>query len=309
MNYCSFFINDKALFGSYPSLQSAQELYSNNVKVFIDLTTDNEKSNLDDYYNHIDNIKYINYQIEDRKTPTNISTFSSFIMKIVNILSINRDDKIYIHCKGGHGRAGIVVACLLCLIYSIQPEKALEMTTKFHSKRKTMRDKWRSIGSPQTSKQKLFVIKICKPLYFFKAYRSGSTMGLSNFSRHQINIPNVGIFPTSTSAFFAYKNINDKEYIEKLQNAENPQIAKSIGIKYKCDNWDKLEYNIMEKIIKYKIKQHPEVLDNMVKLTGLRPLVYTSKYDEYWGVGEMGKGKNMLGKIWNEIRKNYYLNM
>ena len=40
MNYCSYFIKDKALFGSYPSLERAQELYSNNVKVFVDLTTD-----------------------------------------------------------------------------------------------------------------------------------------------------------------------------------------------------------------------------------------------------------------------------
>ena len=309
MNYCSYFIKDKALFGSYPSLESAQELYSHNVNVFIDLTTDEEKTTLDDYYNSIDNITYLNYPINDRKTPTNISTFSSFVIKIYEILKNIGDNKIYIHCKGGHGRAGIVVACLLCLIHKIPPEKSLDMTTQFHSHRKEMRNKWRTIGSPQTHKQKVFVIKICKPLYFFKAYKNGCTMGLSNFSRHSIIIPNIESFPTSTSAFYSYKNLNDKEYIEKLKNAESPQLAKNIGIKYNTKDWNKKEYDIMCYIISLKIEQHPDILQNIIQTTGLRPLIYTSKYDEYWGIGEKGKGQNMLGKIWENIRYQKYLNM
>ena len=76
----------KALFGSYPSLESAQELYSNNVKVFVDLTTDDEKTTLHDYYNSINDITYLNYPIEDRKIPVNIATFSSFVVKILEIL-------------------------------------------------------------------------------------------------------------------------------------------------------------------------------------------------------------------------------
>ena len=309
MNYCSYFIKDKALFGSYPSLESAQELYSHNVNVFIDLTTDEEKTTLDDYYNSIDNITYLNYPIEDRKIPVNIATFSSFVVKILEILKTIGNNKLYIHCKGGHGRAGIVVACLLCLIHKITPEKSLELTTKFHSYRKEMRAKWRTIGSPQTQKQKVFVIKICKPLYFFKAYKNGCTMGLSNFSRHSITISNLETFPTSTSAFYSYKNPNDKEYIEKLKNAENPQIAKNIGIKYNCKDWEQNEYDIMLKVINLKIKQHPEILQNILCTTGLRPLIYTSKYDEYWGVGEKGNGQNILGKIWENIRYQNYLNM
>ena len=60
MNYCSFFIKDKALFGSYPNRESFNQLIENNVKVFVDLTTVDERKDLYDYKN--DDITYINYQ-------------------------------------------------------------------------------------------------------------------------------------------------------------------------------------------------------------------------------------------------------
>lgn len=308
MNYCSYFIQDKALFGSFPTIDSANELYSNNVNVFVDLTTEKEKSTLDKYYNELSNIRYINYEIFDRKIPIDIKSFSIFIIKLSNIINaLQNNDKIYIHCKGGHGRSGIVVASLLCYIYKITPENALDMTTRFHSNRPEMRDKWRSIGSPQTTKQKIFVIKLFKILYFFKAYKSGYTIGLSNFSRHSIKISNLDIFPTSIAAYYAHKNLNDKEYIDRLKNAETPQIARNIGIKYPDPpNWNTRQNSIMRKIINLKVEQHPEILYNLTVNTGLRPIVYTSKYEESWGIGEHGNGQNILGKIWEQIRLNEY---
>ena len=38
MNYCSYFIKDKALFGSYPTQQSVEELEQEGVRYFVDLT-------------------------------------------------------------------------------------------------------------------------------------------------------------------------------------------------------------------------------------------------------------------------------
>ena len=42
------------------------------------------------------------------------------------------------------------------------------------------------MGSPQTYQQKKFVHKIFQPFLFFKAYKTGNTIGLSNFSEHKI---------------------------------------------------------------------------------------------------------------------------
>ena len=136
--------------------------------------------------------------------------FAKFIIKLVDIIN-NTKKKIYIHCRGGHGRAGLVVACLLCYINKTSPDKSLEQTKNFHSQRKEMREKWRKIGSPQTRKQKSFIFKLFKPLHFYKAYKCGPTVGLSNLSLHNIHIKNIGIFKTSLAAYEAYRDLSDRE--------------------------------------------------------------------------------------------------
>ena len=46
------------------------------------------------------------------------------------------------------------------------------------------------------------------------------------------DIPGVGIFPNSESAYYALRNPYDKEYIDKLKNSKNPRVAKYIGEQY-----------------------------------------------------------------------------
>ena len=85
MNNCSFFIKDKALFGSSPSQKSVEELEENGVKYFIDLTTPEEKEqNKVKFY--ITKYNYINYPIIDRHIPTDWRNYASFIIKICKII-------------------------------------------------------------------------------------------------------------------------------------------------------------------------------------------------------------------------------
>lgn len=173
MQRCSYFIPNKALFGSYPSRlkrgetavkynEIVQELEENGVRYFIDLTYKGEE-----FISHYETkYTYINYPIGDQKPPVNWTTFASLIIKICDIINrLNPDEKIYIHCRGGHGRSGVVVACILCYYFSISPKEALELTTKYHSNRREMSDKWRRIGSPQTIGQKDFVYKFNSPVF------------------------------------------------------------------------------------------------------------------------------------------------
>ena len=55
---------------------------------------------------------------------------------------------VYVHCWGGHGRTGVVIACLLASLYGINEEEALKLTQAFHSKREESRS-----HSPQTAPQ------------------------------------------------------------------------------------------------------------------------------------------------------------
>lgn len=190
-NNSSYFIKNKGLFGSFPSQSEVAKLESEGVKYFIDLTYKTE-NNINPYTTKY---KYISYPIVDRYIPTNIITFSHFINKIVNIIkNLKNNELIYIHCKGGHGRSGIVVACILCHLYSICPLKSIELTNMYHNKRKTMKDKWRLIGSPQTFQQKKFIYKLFKPLKIYNV-NYNQIFGFSiNSIIHLIDTDETAIF-------------------------------------------------------------------------------------------------------------------
>jgi len=107
MDRSSFFIKDKALFGSFPTQDAVEELETIGVRYFIDLTHSHETKIVP----YETRYTYISFPIPDRRIPVNILEFSSFIVKLSDIiLGCGRIKIIYIHCKGGHGRSGVVVA-------------------------------------------------------------------------------------------------------------------------------------------------------------------------------------------------------
>lgn len=157
MNFVSDIYNGKAYFGGYPSSTEVYELLSHGVTVFVDLTTPHERSRLPFVYiNHLPaDVHYVNFPIYDNQTPQNRHHFLAFLKDIATY--IKNDKKIYIHCKGGHGRSGIVVASLLCLLCGMTPHKALVHCTNLHSRRPNLKQKWKHVSCPQLYRQQKYV--------------------------------------------------------------------------------------------------------------------------------------------------------
>ena len=304
MDRSSYFIKNAALFGSYPTQEGVNELELNGVRYFIDLTYDGE----DKITPYTTKYTYIRYPIPDRKIPTDRKSFAKLIIKLSNIINaLNDDEKIYLHCKGGHGRSGVVVACLLCYMFNITTQDALRHTARSHSKRRVMKEKWRKVGSPQTISQKNFVCKFFEPLYFYKAYTTGNTAGMSNFSLHTINIPDFGTFPTAEAAFQAYKCPDNVEYVKSQENAETPIISKFLG--KECDlreDWYDCRIDILESILEKKFQQHPDIRDKLLN-TGFRPLIEYNKNSYLWGEKKYYNHHNTTGNILTKIRNQLYL--
>jgi ribA/ribD-fused uncharacterized protein len=63
-----------------------------------------------------------------------------------------------------------------------------------------------------------------------------------------------------------------------------------------------VKVGIMKDILREKTKQHPyikkKLLDSQDKI-----LIEDSWRDDFWGWGENKDGKNMLGKLWMEVRE------
>ena len=288
MDTCSYFIDDKALFGSYPNNEHVyKELVDCGVKYFVDLTTSKEKIKLNVY----ECDEYINYEIKDRWVPENLYNFVLFIHKISKIIEeLDEGEKMYIHCKGGHGRCGLVVSCLLCYMYKYSSAKSLELTNMYHNNRKVMNEKWRIIGSPQTDKQKDFVHKLFKPIYLDNIYLKNTYYPLHNMFNCAIKYDNN--FYKNVNV--CYYSLKDKKVLQSLNNCKNFYKFKKILETITSNNIEGNERNILKTIIRLKYNNNNEVQE-ILKRTLLKPIKYT-------------EDNINIGNILEEVREEEYLN-
>jgi len=162
MGFCSIVPkNPNLLFGGYPGFPEMQKLQEEGVKYIIDLTTPHEKRRLDVYHAKEYQMMYANFPIEDNFVPRDMNAFHEFIMWLsFTVGSMKPNEKMYIHCKGGHGRSGLIVACLLCIHYNYTSSDAIAETTEAHRLRPELAMKWKTRMCPSNSIQRLFVHRI-----------------------------------------------------------------------------------------------------------------------------------------------------
>jgi hypothetical protein len=171
-SFASSVYNDSVFFGGFPSEEWFQMLVDNGTKIFVDATSEVEKQTfkLFDYHQKIrtlypDEIQYYNFPIDDNNIPDDIQKFKKFVVYISGkILELESGQKIYIHCKGGHGRSGMLAACILCYLLNYSPEKSLNITTNAHAARENLKLKWKNVRCPQTFRQRKFVIDVFRPI-------------------------------------------------------------------------------------------------------------------------------------------------
>ena len=66
-------------------------------------------------------------------------------------------------------------------------------------------------------------------------------------------------------------------------------------------DWNDVKFPIMKRIITTKAIQHPYVMKKLMA-SGDREVIEDSWRDDVWGWGPKHDGKNMLGKLWMEVR-------
>lgn len=276
----TYFIENKALFGPYPTKEDVQYLESIGVVYFIDLT---EMNKLEPYTISTES-QFIKFSIPDMRIPLDHIHFSTFIVYIDNIIKkLSESQKIYVHCRGGNGRAGIVVACLLMRHHPhLSALDALQLTSKYHSERKNLKLKWKLVGSPQTSAQKNYVIKMFTPFCFSRETFYGNKYGFVPHAK--ISIEDMGYTFDDSQSLFKYL-IGKKLYVSEEDI-----------------------YSCMKYVQSLKITQCPLFMNNLLYTT-LRPIIYCNNHDMYWGINKQGEGKNYLGKILMELRDELLLNL
>lgn len=125
---------------------------------------------------------------------------------------------------------------------------------------------------------------------------------LSNFSAFKL-MWKVVLFDTSEAAYH-WEKFPGLPIQNDIVNAMSAHDAFKLAEQYRSarrKDWDDVKVGIMRDILRAKAQQH-EYVRRKLLATGSRELIENSWRDDFWGWGEQRDGKNMLGKLWMEIR-------
>jgi protein-tyrosine phosphatase len=149
---CNWIVANNILVGAEPIRDTLNGLLKVPIRYFIDLT-DNDTS----YEAKLpQNVTIHRFPIRKGFAP-NKSRFRKIVDLILNLLNDNKG-VIYIHCRGGHGRTGVVAAAIIGIIFKC---KASEDIRYVELCRETRIDKSRNfIPTPETNKQAEAVLRI-----------------------------------------------------------------------------------------------------------------------------------------------------
>jgi len=145
-------IPQQLICGGYPHKKYLDDILSCGVNVFICLQDEKQlkRKNLFDYrkeFENRDDIECYQFPIIDGSVACDRKVFRWCHM-ILDLLY--RGKTIYMHCLGGHGRAGTISSCLLQILDdNFKASDALEFNNKAHSTRLLGKD----VRTPQTDKQ------------------------------------------------------------------------------------------------------------------------------------------------------------
>lgn len=128
---------------------------------------------------------------------------------------------------------------------------------------------------------------------------------LSNFSAFRVSWERID-FDTSEHAYHWEKFRCEAGWTVAMQiiDARSAHEAFKLAERNKAlrrSDWDDIKVDVMRGILRAKAQQHEYVRRKLLG-TGDRELIEDSWRDDFWGWGPNRNGKNMLGKLWMELR-------
>jgi len=138
-------------------------------------------------------------------------------------------------------------------------------------------------------------------IYFYKINDEYGCF--SNFSKHGFEL-NGKYWMTSEHYFQAQKFV-ETEFEEQVRLSATPMEAANKGrdrSKPLRKDWEEVKDDVMRRAVLEKFESNTDAR-NMLLSTGNEDLIEKTTKDYYWGCGEDGTGKNMLGKILMETRE------
>lgn len=127
---------------------------------------------------------------------------------------------------------------------------------------------------------------------------------LSTFYHAPI-IMNGGKTYKTVEHYYQSMKFKGTPYAEEIRLLCTAQQAKEAGSTRKHPiraDWDQVRCDVMREALIAKFTQNERCRMHLVELTGESELVHDAPWDDFWGTGRTGQGKNMLGIMLMELR-------
>lgn len=137
-------------------------------------------------------------------------------------------------------------------------------------------------------------------IYF---YTAGEAYGcFSNFSRHGFELD--GLYWKTSEHYFQAQKFAGTKYETRIREARSPKDAANLGRRRDFPlrkDWESVKDDVMRRAVLKKFQTHEDIRGILLN-TGEEAIVENAPGDYYWGCGQDGTGKNMLGVILMEVR-------
>ncbi len=220
-------------FGAYPTQAQINTLEQHGVRAFINLTCTDEL--LEPYHT---NYFSMNMPIEDNNIPDDIPLFCRQVSEVAKLVASNT--LTFVHCRGGHGRSGMVAAIVTALVDCMSPDQAIACVTEAHKARPNIREFWKKRPCPHLHVQRKFIHRLFTPIYWEPKTPFALNKGFCTSSPHEVTINDV-TYPTCEAAIHSMPS--NYNYLSALYNS-----------------------------MLFKYMQHPDLLKSLM-WTGFRPFV------------------------------------
>lgn len=183
-DWISSVIPQRVYFGPYPNQTMCERLLDESFDVIIDLTSSEIEASQrfclpppgfryrevpsfleeDQIYGIVPaSFKRVAFPIEDNHCPADSIKYCRFIAYVIESFMIPKK-KIYIHCRGGHSRSGMMCVSLVCVALNYELQRAIEFVSQAHHDRKHIRDWWKNRRIPINYAQHMFLKKVHRSL-------------------------------------------------------------------------------------------------------------------------------------------------
>lgn len=164
----SYRVDESIWAGEYPvwewdrTIRQRQlKLYTDfGISIFVDLTEEGEMPPYSCFLTG--NIHRYAFPIKNGSVPDDIDGLSHLLHVISEKRQESPDSKIYIHCVGGVGRTGMIVACYYIYFYGISADESMALLRQrfaYHG-----RSAW--MQTPETAEQEEFIRKFAATCRF-----------------------------------------------------------------------------------------------------------------------------------------------